>query len=569
VPALPLTPPAVPIIKPKAPRAPKPAEAKEAHIEPPSSTPSSETPAKTVPTLPAAVVPAVPKSWAELVKTAPGKDTEATRVVVIQPNGTSNGKVGSIPQILSDFQIRPTGSFTIPFLEPRGLVNTGNMCFMNAVCKITLFTHRYQGLTISQVLQMLVFCGPFYYFLDRVGKEAAHNFKNETPLIDAMFVIPVALRMQLLIVYRIMFMREFRVTPITVKQDLEALGEPFVPEFLYEVIHKTKNFTHMRVSHLFRNPGWVTNYPQRGHQQDAEEFLGFLLDGLHEEAVKMMRKSDGNGASSVSGDSSMDDTDESGWMEVGHKQKAATTRTTEISESPITKIFGGKLRSVLQVPGLKDSVTLEPYTPLQLDIQAPEVRSVVDALKHLTTPEKIQGDFKSPKGPNVVAKKQVSIKTLPPVLILHLKRFQYDNTGGTQKIWKKIGYPLELQIPPEAMSPTQRAGPSAKYRLIGVVYHHGKSASGGHYTVDVLHQDAKNWIRLDDTVIRRVRSEEVAVDDKDLGSHNTNDGEENDGWVNGWEEVTANGSGTTNKGEGARYIGKDSKVAYILFYQKL
>lgn len=293
------------------------------------------------------------------------------------------------------------------------------------------------------------------------------------------------------------------------------------------------------------------------------------MDGLHEEAVKMMRKSDGNGASSVSGDSSMDDTDESGWMEVGHKQKTATTRTTEISESPITKIFGGKLRSVFQVPGLKVSVTLEPYTPLQLDIQAPEVRSVVDALKHLTTPEKIQGDFKSPKGPNVVAKKQVFIETLPPVLILHLKRFQYDNTGGTQKIWKKIGYPLELQIPPEAMSPTQRAGPSAKYRLIGVVYHHGKSASGGHYTVDVLRQDAKNWIRLDDTVIRRVRSEEVAVDVKDLGSHNTNDGEENEGWVNGWEEVTANGSGTTNKGEGARYIGKDSKVAYILFYQKL
>lgn len=43
---------------------------------------------------------------------------------------------------------------------------------------------------------MLVFCGPFYYFLDRVGKEAAHSFKSETPLIDAMFVILVALRVQ-------------------------------------------------------------------------------------------------------------------------------------------------------------------------------------------------------------------------------------------------------------------------------------------------------------------------------------------------------------------------------------
>jgi len=43
---------------------------------------------------------------------------------------------------------------------------------------------------------MLVFCGPFYYFLDRVGKEVAYSFKSRTPRIDAMFVILVALRMQ-------------------------------------------------------------------------------------------------------------------------------------------------------------------------------------------------------------------------------------------------------------------------------------------------------------------------------------------------------------------------------------
>jgi len=215
-------------------------------------------------------------------------------------------------------------------------------------------------------------------------------------------------------------------------------------------------------------------------------------------------------------------------------------------------------------------VNLEPYTPLQLDIQAPEVRSVVDALKHLTVPEKIQGDFKSPKGPNVTAMKQVSIDTLPPVLILHLKRFQYDNTGGTQKIWKKIAYPLQLDIPREVLSPRRKTGSPPRYSLIGVVYHHGKSASGGHYTVDVLRQDKKSWVRIDDTVIKRVRADEVAVDVKDIGSYNDFDGEEREGWVNGWEE--ANGSGGTNgvaKGEGARYIGKDGKVAYILFYQRI
>jgi ubiquitin carboxyl-terminal hydrolase 10 len=37
-----------------------------------------------------------------------------------------------------------------------------------------------------QVLQVLIFCLPFYDFLDQVSKKAAHSFKSETPLLDAM-----------------------------------------------------------------------------------------------------------------------------------------------------------------------------------------------------------------------------------------------------------------------------------------------------------------------------------------------------------------------------------------------
>jgi ubiquitin carboxyl-terminal hydrolase 10 len=132
----------------------------------------------------------------------------------------------------------------------------------------------------------------------------------------------------------------------------------------------------------------------------------------------------------------------------------------------------------------------------------------------LTHTETLTGDFGG-RG-NVAAKKQVFIDTLPPVLILHLKRFQYENAlGGTQKIWKKVGYPLELEIPKEVLPPSKRGGLAVKgglpkYRLISVVYHHGKSAAGGHYTVDVLRQDSSEWVRMDDTIIRRVRPQDVA-----------------------------------------------------------
>lgn len=277
--------------------------------------------------------------------------------------------------------------------------------------------------------------------------------------------------------------------------------------------------------------------------------------------------------------------------------------------TPITRIFGGQLRSELRVPGLTDSVTLEPYQPLQLDIGAPDVRNIIDALKGLTRPESLQGDFNSPRGKNVTATKQVFIETLPPVLVLHLKRFQFDSEGnGTVKIWKKVGYPLELEIPKEVFSRQKRNAMLAegagwpRYRLIAVVYHHGKNASGGHYTVDVRRQDGREWIRLDDTVIRRIHSDDVAEggaeDDSNKptawGDHkrepSTNAtpnrfsgiggddaaGEE-DGWkqvsgaVNGgkkWSSVV-NGGTTTPKGKQTKDNIKDNKVAYLLFYERL
>jgi ubiquitin carboxyl-terminal hydrolase 10 len=312
--------------------------------------------------------------------------------------------------------------------------------------------------------------------------------------------------------------------------------------------------------------------------------------------------------------------EEAGWLEVGPRQRAAVTRAsgTITAESPITKIFGGKLRSELRVPGLKHSITLEPYQPLQLDIQSPNVNNVTDALKGLTRPEALHGNFNSPRGPDTTATKQVFIETLPPVLILHLKRFQYDNKGGTQKIWKKIGFPLDLDLPKEVFPPHKRTArflQAARYRLIGVVYHHGKNASGGHYTVDVRRQDGREWIRLDDTIIRRIRNEDVAEGGSDddqaalaaaLDQHKRDGGtgsgsniydqiEMDDAEAGpdgqGWRQVngnhsTANGRsakgttanstpGTTTPQKHQRNWSaekqsiRDDKVAYLLFYQRV
>jgi ubiquitin carboxyl-terminal hydrolase 10 len=63
-----------------------------------------------------------------------------------------------------------------------------------------------------------------------------------------------------------------------------------------------------------------------------------------------------------------------------------------------------------------------------------------------------------------------------------------------------------------------------RYTLNGVLYHHGKSASGGRYTVDVLHPNAHEssgeaWVRIDDDSVSTVGHDEVfgrhGIDDKE------------------------------------------------------
>lgn len=417
-----------------------------------------------------------PKSWSDLLKSSSQHAT----------NGKTNGRVvnGIVPHSftnLGDLLSRydPNTHATSPLIQPRGLVNKGNMCFMNAI------------------LQVLVYCPPFYNLFDRIGKEVLQKMSSRTPLMDAM----------------VMFIREFQLlSDIAARSGqvgekakqiaLENIGEAFGPDNIYSSMRGNSRFNSM----------------QRGHQEDAEEFLGFLLDGLHEEFLHSLRQlstertiSFEDSAPEMAGEAENGDE----WLEVGKKQRLAVTRTATVLESPVSRIFGGNMRSVLRIGGAKDSVTLEPYQPLQLDIQSPDVRNISDALLQLPEPEILSEDWNTGSGLKVRATKQVFIESLPPVLILHLKRFLYDNVGGTQKSWKQVGYPLELDIPQQALSPGRRGIVKTKYKLIGVVYHHGLSAFGGHYTVDVLRQDSKSWIHLDDTSIEPVDAKDVAVDSVD------------------------------------------------------
>ena len=156
------------------------------------------------------------------------------------------------------------------------------------------------------------------------------------------------------------------------------------------------------------------------------------------------------------------------WLEVGKKQKTNVVRNTETRETAVSRLFGGTLRSVLHIPGSKDSVTLEPYQPLQLDVDSPAVLSITDALRQLSAPETVPGVWSPSRSTNVDATKQVYLETFPPALILHLKRFVYDSGEmAVVKRFKPVAYGTELIVPPEIISPGRRGASGVKYRLFG------------------------------------------------------------------------------------------------------
>ena len=75
------------------------------------------------------------------------------------------------------------------------------------------------------------------------------------------------------------------------------------------------------------------------------------------------------------------------------------------------------------------------------------VHTIQEALTHLTHPQLIQMTHHSRPGVAIDASQRVLIDGLPPVLILHVKRFCYDvSVGGVVKVMKQVRFGPELEI---------------------------------------------------------------------------------------------------------------------------
>ncbi|KAJ8900285.1 hypothetical protein K2173_024925 [Erythroxylum novogranatense] len=368
----------------------------------------------------------------------------------------------SVHRTIEDIKVSANGSvISVRNFLPRGLVNSGNLCFLNAT------------------VQALLSCSPFVQLLQKVRVQNLP--KVGFPTLTAFTE----------------FLADFEMPSSSImKKDTTVVetGRPVTPTMFEAVL---KNFT----------PDVPESVSGRPRQEDAQEFLSFIMDRMHEELLKLEGQSTGaNGAKSLLISSTEDDE----WETVGPKNTSAVTRTQSFIPSGLSDIFGGQIKSVVKARGNKASATVQPYLLLHLDIYPEVVRSIEDALRLFSASEDLEGYHTSNSGKAgvVSARKSVKIQTLSKIMILHLMRFCYG-TQGSAKLHKPVHFPLELMLGRELLVYPSTEG--RKYELVATITHHGRDPSKGHYTADARYPNGL-WLRFDDVSVTPIGMNKVLHD---------------------------------------------------------
>ena len=262
-----------------------------------------------------------------------------------------------------------------------------------------------------------------------------------------------------------------------------------------------------------KNTSLASNYLQdivykfdiTGSQNDAHEFLVFLLDRLNiellniENKYKIINNSNENNINTEKEEPKeepKDDEKEDEWEEVkkGGKTMKQTNSIKNFKSSILGEVFQGILKQdIIQKGNSKSNCQIEPFFTLHLDNEEPSIENMFEKF------------FKKKQiedsGDKYI---QSFLEKCPNILIVNAKGFFYDKKNKTiVKIKKELIFGEKLILKKEYVSPHLR-NKNIEYELIGIVVHKGNLATEGHYICYCKDNKDKTWFYLDDNKVIKV-----------------------------------------------------------------
>ncbi|KAL4789589.1 hypothetical protein BDV19DRAFT_373829 [Aspergillus venezuelensis] len=180
------------------------------------------------------------------------------------------------------------------------------------------------------------------------------------------------------------------------------------------------------------------------------------------------------------------------------------------AEKALPELFVGKSKTYISCVNVDyESSRVEDFWDIQLNVR--NNKTLDDSFRDYIQVERLEGENKYEAGPPYGlqdADKGEIFMSFPPVLHLHLKRFEYDiHRDAMMKINDRHAFPMEFDAAPYLSKDADRSE-SWVYELHGVLVHSG-DLNAGHYFAFLKPTKDGHWYRFDDDRVTRATDKEV------------------------------------------------------------